>query len=392
MSNQSWDIIATASAGPDAAWFAFRMAHSLAQHRDVQVTLYLDGLDSLAQQTPNVDPSLATQAIEGFRLADHRTLSASEPSNYCLVIFDSIVPCGYLQRRAQAGCQPWHFFLPRLGVDTMGHNEWQAAGIDVVELWSGTAELGFVKPDGDAFEQRAKSQTRTAATSWLRLKPQPPSHGVFGERIVTMVPDDNTDLARWVSAWIKSPWPVRVLLPQANLSSDAFSGMWQQGTNLVAGQLTVSPLPAMSWCDMDEIICASDLVMSYQQDIAMRAMASGTPVVTPLTGRLRADTGKLRAHAMGLLTLPVNAAAAKSVAGLANAWFLNYREVECWQQLCGYWNDMQANAKAIARQLQQLPDLADSMLELTCTQNSGRGRNESYPRRSMEDLEQSPNE
>jgi hypothetical protein len=371
MNNESWDIIATASAGPDAAWFAFRMAHSLSQHRGVRVTLYLDALDAVAQQVPQVNPSLSMQPVERFRLADHRMLSASKPSSDCLFIFDSIVPRGYLLRREQAACKSWPFALPRLGCDSMDRNEWQKAGIHVIELWGGTVERGFVKPDGNAFERREEFRARTVATSLLRLKPLLPHEGVLDERVVTVVPDGKTDLTGWVSAWIKSPWPLRLLLPRASLSSSAFNGMLQQGTNLVAGQLTVSPLPSMSWHEMDEIIWSSDLVMSNQQDIAMRAMASGTPVVTPLTGRLRLDRGELQHHAMGLVTLPVNTAA-QSVAALATAWSLNEQVADRWQQVCDCWDEVQVNAKMIARRLQRLPNLASSMLDLTRARHSER--------------------
>jgi hypothetical protein len=133
VSKQSWDIIATANAGPDAAWFGFRIAHSLSRHSHVRVTLYVDDLESLAQQMPTVDPSLDLQNLGGVRLAHHRSLRIAGPARHCVVIFDSIVPRG-LSREGRFGCGPSQFVIGRLGSKVISRAEPDRVDLRLIEL------------------------------------------------------------------------------------------------------------------------------------------------------------------------------------------------------------------------------------------------------------------
>lgn len=368
MSNQSWDIIATASAGPDAAWFAFSTARTLSRHRNIRVTLYIDALDDLARQVPGVDPEQASQIVQGFRLVDHRAINANKPSNHCLVVFDSIVPRRYFEQRARATCGSWFFYLSRLGVDSMGRSEWQNKGINAIELWNGTAELGFMKPACDAIEQRDQLRAQRITADMPARSVAIPARRERAKRVLTVMPDDTINFSRWIQAWMNSPEPLHIRIPKNAISGrhrEAFTGMWHQGTDLVAGNLTITPLPEMSWAEMDRVIWSSDLLMTHRQDIAMRAMISGTPIVAPLTGRLRVHHGQVVCHAMGLLPDTGSDTALKSVADLARSWFVNHQEIEKWQIFCTHWDDVQTRAREMARQMQQVPDLTDSMLELT---------------------------
>ncbi|SFU96804.1 hypothetical protein SAMN05216350_1101 [Polaromonas sp. YR568] len=115
---------------------------------------------------------------------------------------------------------------------------------------------------------------------------------------------------------------------------------------------------------MDEVIRTSDLVMSRHEDIAMRAMLSGVPVVTPLVGQPRVTDGKAVRHAMGLLCDSDGEAALQSVAGLARAWSSSHDTAEKWQNFYIRWDAVQLRANALARRLHQLPNLSLTMTEL----------------------------
>lgn len=349
MSNPSWDIIATASAGADAAWFAWRMAHSLSRRRGGRVTLYLDDVAAIARRAPGIDPALSIQPVDGFHLADHKTLCASMPADDCLVVFDSIVPGGYSLLRSQRGCKPWHFRLWAPGAVAAAREEARATMPGAIGVANGSAELGLVHPEGDAWQQRADLRLRLRSVGRLEPKSRLPYDRVAGERVITVLPHDAAALDQWVPAWLQSPWPLRVLLPITHLSDDAFSGMWRQGPNLLARQLTISPLPDLTWREMDEVIWSSDLVMSDQRDIAMRAMVSGTPVVTSLP-----PPTALARRACGVdVTTRIEA--------LGAAWSLNQDVAGRWLRFCACWNDVQAQATKVAGWLRELPDLADTL-------------------------------
>jgi hypothetical protein len=365
MHKSCWDIF-TSRRSPSSLWFGYQLARNLSQ-RGQRTRLFTDELPELAASVPDLQPARWAQMHLGFEVIDASTADITPIAPVALQMLDTPIPPAY-RRRLAAYPGPTrclqvvtHADLvddgsplgPLVPAGQDGHcSQWLA------QFGDAPLKAGYIKhlrqwPTGPIPWGRAKARVGMLQALGLRADLLEGQLSVFFD---VRLPYPIAPLLDRLAA---GPRPVCLLMDPRSLewAASQTSLPWvrdRQGLSdvLVHGAVTLVALPSRRWALTDGLIASVDLVMSTESDIALRASASGTPIVYSCN-----DTGFFNWYALD--SGPVMR---RTLAGVFNAVATAQDVKAAWTLYMARWDEMQALAGRVAQRIRRAPDLADVLL------------------------------
>jgi hypothetical protein len=340
-----WDIIATASAGPSALWYAAQIATRLAHEHGARVRLFTDSLEEFARAAIGIDANLLQQTWNGVQVLDQRLAAQSAPAHAVLIVFDSVVPGGYAEA---LGRPPRGVALRLLRLDQTHDSDTlrcRSGAVAVHGLRQGDAGrgLGLVRPAGGLHR-----------ADFLPPRQRPVSAPRRGERTVVLAAEADGTWKHWLRAFVGSTMPIHLLvLPygaceeiRARLPIVAAEGTAE------LGPLRVTLIDAHAWQTADRLMAECDLVLTSHEDILLRGALFGVPV-----------SYKGWQHCAG--TVPPGSLEQRlrnAVEGLNDAWHAGGTGLShAWNGFCRTWPAAMETAAQTHGTLASMPALEDAL-------------------------------
>lgn len=365
MTTPVWDLF-TSRQAPSSLWFGYHLARSLAL-RGQRMRLFTDELQDLATAVPDVNPSRWMQAHQQFDIMDLRMADITSVAPVAIQMLDTPIPPAYRGRLAG-------YPGPTRSVQVVTHTEldsgWDPSGPLVRTGVDGhcTQWLAqFGDPPGKAGYIKPQRHLALMRPLWGRGAAQTHLLQALGLRA------DLLENKLAVSFDVRLPYPVAPLLaslavgprpvclfvaPESIEGAIARTNLpWvreRQGQSdlLTHGAVTLVTLPSRRWSLIDALVETVDLAMTTESDIAMRASATGTPVVWSCN-----DTGFLHWYADG-----AGPVIHRTLAAVFNAVATAQDVKSAWTFYLARWEDMCALAGRIEQRVRRAPDLADILL------------------------------
>lgn len=360
----TWDVIPGTDS--DGLWYGCRAALSIAHRHGVSARLFADP-HLLAPLIPGLDANSSDQWWQGIHILAMDMLKSTPPGQLALAVFDAELPEAYLDRRRALGLGEKILRIARLAGTPHG----AVAGRDRRgRLLQGEAPLGvgFVKPPSNVSDlKRALRESPIERAAALRraglgrdARP--------GERTILVSAQANSAWREWISVWRKSEVPVRVLVLDGPAIASLPETQMRPGREIVDGSLSITVLTRCNWALADQLLWLSDLVLTREEDIVMRAMASGTPVLYAAPESRADANGSASARVLGwqLLASPARATAAArgAMATLCIAWQFGRHVAQAWQRFAGVWDEVQLCVEGTGAWLRAMPSAMDTMVAL----------------------------
>ncbi|XHS77045.1 elongation factor P maturation arginine rhamnosyltransferase EarP [Burkholderiaceae bacterium UC74_6] len=361
----AWDVIPGTDL--DALWYGCRAALSLSKTHGASVRLFGDP-QVLARLLPALDEHRDDQWWQGINFLDTGKLQAVAPAAMTLAIFEASVPALYQQRSRHHGLGSKILRLARLAdsPDAKEH-----VGIDPQgRLFQGAlpCSAGFIKPSPHTFDLRcvlresAAGRAATIRRAGLSRDARP------GERTIIVAAPASSGWREWISVWRNSEVPLRVLVLGGLGSSPALPREMRRTRDVEERNLSIAVIDNCSWSLSDELLWLSDLVLTNEEDLAIRAMACGVPVLygEPESRLDPACAASSKVLGWQLRSSSATAALRGSMATLCIAWQSGRHIAEAWQRFSAVWDDAVQCAETTARWLRTVPDLLDLAVKTAC--------------------------
>ena len=360
-----WDVIAGTDL--DGLWYAYQVALNLTKQHGALVRLFADPR-VLARLLPALDALSGDQWWQGIHILDAAMLQALQPAPMALAIFEAAVPSAYARRRRdQRGGNI--FRLSRLD----DQSDALHVGMDMngrVHQGLPPFGAGFVKPSHHPHELRGALRESPAGRASAIRRARLPRDTRRGERTVVVAASASSGWRDWIPVWRSSDMPLRVLVLDGLGGGPALPREMRQSRNSEEGALSIALIDGCSWSLTDELLWLSDLVLTCEEDIAMRAMACGVPVLYAAPESRPDPTGRAAGKVLGWQTRAWSASRAlwDSMAALCLAWQTGRHCATAWQRFVQTWDEACQCGQATAAWLQTVPDLTDLALAMGCEQ------------------------
>lgn len=365
MHKSSWDVF-TSRRSPSSLWFGYQLARNLSQ-RGQRTRLFTDELPELAASLPGLQATRWTQTHLGLEVIDASMADITPVAPVALEVLDTPIPPAYLRRLAaypgptRSVQIVTHADLvddgsplgPLVPAGQQGHcSQWLA------QFGDAPLKAGYIKhlrqwPTGPVPWSRARARVGMLQALGLR------ADLLEGQLSVFFDVRPPYPIAPLLDCLAAGPRPVCLLMAPRSLAwaTSQTQLPWvrdRQGLSdvLVHGAVTLVALPSRHWAVTDGIIASVDLVMSTESDVAMRASASGTPIVYSCN-----DTGFF--HWYALDSGPVMR---RTLAGVFNAVATAQDVKTAWTLYMARWDEMRALAGRVSQRIRRAPDLADVLL------------------------------
>src|SRR4051812_15260369 len=113
-----WDIFGRVVDNFGDAGVGWRLARKLVAEHGLQVTLWQDGLATLARIAPGIDPALDQQSVAGVTVRRWREpFPDVHPAGVVVEAFGCGLPSGYVESMARAAPPPAWFVLEYLSAE-----------------------------------------------------------------------------------------------------------------------------------------------------------------------------------------------------------------------------------------------------------------------------------
>lgn len=362
MNNQPWDIFASGH-DPQSLWFGYQLARGAAQRGQV-VRLFTDDLPTLCGAVADLDPSCGIQNHQGFEIADWCLAELSAPAPVALQMLGSQLPEAY-RARLTAGPAP-----ARL-VEIVAHAPGSSSRSPILELnreghctrlraqfGDPPFKAGHIKSGGNGAAMRllwTQPAMRQTLLQSIGLRPDlmDGKLSVFFDvrRPATLGP-----LMQALAAGPREmcvfmdPRPLAAVVEQAGLPwAQAPAGATPLRRH---GALTLVELPSRRWYLTDELILASDLVMTTEGDIAARACERGTPLLWS------ADDGGF----FDWYVINSRPVMRRTIGDAFNALACGANARWAWTCYLARWAEVRALADLVAHRVRRAPDLVDVLM------------------------------
>lgn len=321
-----WDLFCAVVDNFGDVGVCWRLARELVSVHGKEVRLWIDDLKSASRLIAGLDPTVATQAVDGVEICrwDVQWLPV-KPGEVVVATFACALPDAFLEAMAKCARPPRWVNLEYLSAEA-----WVAG---CHRLASPHARLpltqyfffpGFDASTGGLLREakydvlRATFDAEAFRQRW-GLQPRAP-----GELLVSLFSYENPALAELLDAWSRDLVPVVCLVPEGRVLPGvaAFFGFsdLRPGDRLTRGSLTVQVLPFVPQPDYDALLWACDLNFVRGEDSFVRAQWAEHPFVWHIYAQEQdAHLAKLQAFLDCYLAgLPL--ATARAVAEFWLAW------------------------------------------------------------------------
>ena len=349
-----WDIFAS---GHDAQslWFGYQLAHGLVQ-RGYAARLFTDQLDVLAAAVADLDPTCWIQSHHGIEIADWRLAELCVVAPTAIQVLGTTIPAVYLARM-EAGPTPTRC------VEVVAHDADRDATTPLVMLEQRGSCTRMRAQFGDPPFKAGHIKSRPNATTLRKLWTKPAMReGLFqalglrsdladGKLSVFFDVRNKRYMLSLVEALATGPREVCVFMDKRP-PDWASSHPEDRSTVMRHGAVTLVELPARRWFLTDELIWASDLVMTTEGDIAARACESGTPILWSSDDGAFFDWYVMKSP-------PV---IRRTVSEMFDALATGADAKWAWTCYMTRWEEMRALSELVALRVKRAPDLIDVLI------------------------------
>jgi hypothetical protein len=359
-----WDVIPGTDL--DGLWYGYRAALLLTKTHGASVRLYAN-LQLLARLLPALDAHREDQWWQGIHVLHASQLQSATPAPMALAIFDAVVPQVYLKRRHDSSAEPDLFHLARLA------DQASISGRGHLHQGDPVHGTGFVKPSPNAHDLRCVLRDSAAGRAATVRRVRLSRDARPDERVVVVSATADSAWREWISVWRKSEKPVRVLVLDGLGRGPALAQEMRRSRDIDEGNLSMTLVDGCNWSLGDDLLWLSDLVLTSDEDIVMRAMACGAPVLYRTPDPRLDPTGLASAKVLGWQLRAGSASAALSagMATLCVAWQSGRQIAQAWHRFSGVWDEAQRCADATPAWLLSMPDAIDRAVSLAREQAAG---------------------
>jgi uncharacterized repeat protein (TIGR03837 family) len=270
----------------------WRLARQLHIEHGLDVTLWVDDLQSFQRICPEVALEVEVQQVTGVTVQHWRNqegeFTAADIADIVIEFFGCDIPPAYIA--AMAECNPRPIWL---NLDGLSAEEW-VEGCHTLPsphprmpltkhfFYPGfTNKTGGLLHEASLEEQRQQFQSEPAAMKAFleRLGVTPSDSAAFK---VSLFCYPHAPIAALLDAWENGHVPITCLVPEG-VGGDSvrqFLGKdTKAGTALTRGSLTLRVLPFVSQQDYDKLLWACDLNFVRGEDSFVRAQWAGKPFI-----------------------------------------------------------------------------------------------------------------
>lgn len=279
----------------------WRLARQLATEYQLEVTLFVDDLNSFAQLAPDLNPNLATQSLDNINVQHwHSNVKFAQPFEIIIEGFGcrlSDILISQMQQQAQDGHAPVWINLEYLSaenwvLDCHGMTSIHpATGLKQI-FWfpSVTANSGgLIREKGlidqrQQFQQQSQQQSQQQEMFWQSLNL---SNAMQFDRKISLFSYENHNIANLMNALAEDTLSTLLLVPKSKSIPDIEHWLISIGVNqkLHAGDqvsyqnLTIAVLPFLLQPQYDQLLWACDLNFVRGEDSCVRAQWAGRPFI-----------------------------------------------------------------------------------------------------------------
>lgn len=374
---RSWDVFCRVVDNYGDVGVCWRLARELAARPGVRVRMWIDDLGSLRMLVPGVATEAAEQNLEGIEV--HRWTSEFPEvaaAEVCVEGFGCGIPERYVQSMAARtpatlwivleylSAEPWvreHHAL------ASPHPRWPLRRFFFFPGFEAGTGGVLREPGLLARREAHDGEARRAYWRSVGFEPPPPQ-----ATVVSMFAYPYAPLAALLEHWAHSAAPWIVAVPTGRLAASAasFFGLDQAdaGTCAVRGQLELRVLPFVPQARYDAGLWSSDCVFVRGEDTFVRAQWAQLPFVWHIYPQEeQAHWRKLEAF-LDLYCRGLAPDAALSMREFWRAW--NQADPSpvpvgaAWRRYWQHRAALQAHARAWARRLSAIGELAENLAEL----------------------------
>lgn len=270
----------------------WRLSRQLQREHAIDVTLWVDNLESFRRICPGVAVDAGMQVVEGITVRHWRgqdeVFSPADVADIVVEFFACDIPPGYID--AMAKCEPRPVWLNLEGLTA---EEWVEGCHTLPSMhprlpltkhffFPGfTGKTGGLLGEAALDEQRRQFQSDPSAVREFLSGLGVPA-GEMAATTVSLFCYPDAPLAGLLDAWQAGETPVTCLVPEgvAAASVQAFLGSSPiPGAAATRGALTVRVLPFVAQPDYDRLLWACDVNFVRGEDSFVRAQWAGKPFV-----------------------------------------------------------------------------------------------------------------
>ena len=270
----------------------WRLSRQLQREHAIDVTLWVDNLDSFQRLCPAVDPNAPVQVVDSVTVRHWRgqddPFAPGDVADIVIEFFACDIPPGYIQ--AMAGCEPRPVWLNLEGLTA---EEWVEGCHTLPSMhprlpltkhffFPGfTAKTGGLLGEAGLDAQRQQFQSDPAAHAGFLSALGVTASEMAATRVSLFCYPD-APVAALFEAWQASARAITCLVPDgvAKEAVSAFLGAEANAGAVAArGALTVRVLPFVAQPDYDKLLWACDLNVVRGEDSFVRAQWAGKPFV-----------------------------------------------------------------------------------------------------------------
>lgn len=380
---QRWDIFCAVIDNLGDIGICWRLSRQLVQDHGLAVRLWVDDLPAFARIVPEANVFAAQQQVRGVTVCCwQQPFPWADPADVVIEAFACKLPESYIRTMAAVHQQQRSLWL---NLEYLSAESW-VTGCHTLPSPHPRLPLvthfffpGFVSGTGGLLREQQLLSDRqgfdAAAQAAFWQQWGVPLHRT-GEWRISLFCYDHHDrvLRELLAAWVMSPVPVYVLIAEGMVPSAVMSffnsGILPAGSILQSGRLTVQVIPFLEQADYDRLLWACDINFVRGEDSFVRAQWAQQPFIWQIYPQEdSAHQAKLAAF-LDLYTRQLPPAVTDAVRALWQVWNDGDNGSplpvnQAWTAFAAACPVLQQHGKDWSGQLQQMDDLASSLVQFT---------------------------
>jgi uncharacterized repeat protein (TIGR03837 family) len=362
-----WDIFCRIIDNYGDIGVTWRLARQLVAEHGKSVRLWIDDLPTARRLIPPLDPTLASQMIQGVEICQWEDASTAEPAEIVIEAFACELPAAYLEKMADM--KPFWINLEYLSAEAwISGFHVQASRHPTLPLTKHFFFPGFPEETGGLLREhnllpsRDDFQNSPLARQAFREQFSIPESDAL---TISLFCYPHAPIADLLDAFANTTSPVMCLVPQSGIwpaIGQYFNTALKLGEALNKGNLTLLPLPFLSQNDYDRLLWLCDINFVRGEDSWVRAIWAGKPMVwQPYRQQENTHLEKLAAF-LNVYCAGLDTADIAAVHECHVAWCSHALPESVWCEYIENLPLLNAHAAAFAAELAKESDLASKLV------------------------------
>ncbi|HEY0635006.1 MAG TPA: elongation factor P maturation arginine rhamnosyltransferase EarP [Gammaproteobacteria bacterium] len=373
-----WDIFCSVIDNFGDIGVCWRLARQLAGEHALQVRLWVDDLASFRRMAP-IDPALDSQWLQGVEVRrwgqPFGTVATEEIADVVVEAFGCPLPESYERAMALRSPKPFWLNLEHLtaegwieGCHTLTSPHPRLPLIKHFFFPGFTpASGGLLREQGLLKQVRAFQEDGAAQARFWEMLGVPA--GEKDELRISLFAYGSRALAGLLHAWRDGATPIRCLIPEGGLATEAAQLLGREGlgagAEVVCGNLRLQIFPFLDQAGYDRLLWGCDLNFVRGEDSFVRAQWAMRPMVwQPYRQEEHHHDVKLEAF-LQRYRAGLPSAAGQALVNFWQAWNREEGVAEAWGPFLAQRQTLARHASGWANELASHPDLATNLVHFT---------------------------